>query len=84
MPLHKNNHLGYKSRKKDWILVKLMHRVDMDATLKLTQGQVYKAKGQRSRSNSQLCEKCLGFKSGTNNCLFKVKVTRSKVKYAIM
>ena len=50
----KNNDLGYKSRTNDWIVVKLMHRVDIDATLKVAQDQ-----GQRSRSNSQLCEKKL-------------------------
>ena len=32
----KINNLGYKSRANDWIVIKLMHRVDIDATLKVT------------------------------------------------
>ena len=46
MPLCKNNGFGYKSQTNDWIVVKLMHRVDIDATLKMTQGQGHKVKGQ--------------------------------------
>ena len=30
----------------DWIVVKLMHRFNIDATLKLTKGQGHKVKGQ--------------------------------------
>ena len=39
MLLCKNNGLSYKPRTNDWIVVKLMHRVDIDATLKVTKGQ---------------------------------------------
>ena len=46
MLLCKNYDLGYTSRINDWIEVKLMHRVDIDATLKVTKGQGHKVKGQ--------------------------------------
>ena len=42
----KNNDLVYKSWKNDWIIIKLMHRVDIDATLKVALGQGHKVKGQ--------------------------------------
>ena len=38
MPLCKNNGFGYKSQTNDWIVVKLMQRVEIDATLEVTQG----------------------------------------------
>ena len=45
-PLCKNDDLGYKSRTNDWIVGKLMHRVDIDATMKVTKGQGHKVKYQ--------------------------------------
>ena len=44
--LCKNNDLGFKSRTNDWIVVKLMHRVDIDTTLNVKKGQGHKVKGQ--------------------------------------
>ena len=38
--------MGYKSGTDDWIKIKLMYRVDIDATFKVTQGQGHKVKGQ--------------------------------------
>ncbi len=38
--------LSYKSWTIDWIMVKLMHMIKMDATLKVTKGQGHKVKGQ--------------------------------------
>ena len=46
MWLCKNNDLSYESQTNDRIMVKLMQRVDIDATLKVTQGQGHKVKGQ--------------------------------------
>ena len=44
MLLRKNNNLGYKSRTNDWIVVKLMYRVDMEATVKMTKFKVTRSK----------------------------------------
>ena len=48
------------------MVVKLMHRVDFDATLKVTKGQGHKVKGQ-----GQICRYVknndLGYKSQTND-----------------
>ena len=46
MPLCKNNGLGYKSQTDNWIVVKLIQSICILATLKLTNGQCHKVKGQ--------------------------------------
>ena len=38
------NVLGYNSRTDEWILMILTHMIDIDETLKLTQGQGHKVK----------------------------------------
>ena len=38
--------VGYKPRTDDWILIKLKHRIDINARLKLIKGQGDKTKGQ--------------------------------------
>ena len=43
--------LSYNSRTNDRIVVKLMHKADIDATVKLTQGQGHKVKCQRLSQN---------------------------------
>ena len=40
------NVLGYNSRTDEWILMILTYVIDIDETLKLTQGQGHKVKGQ--------------------------------------
>ena len=65
----KNNGLGYKSRTYDWIVVKLMYRVDIDATSEVTKGQGHKVNGQ-GQICSKMLKKCLGYKSLTNDCIF--------------
>ena len=46
MLLCKNNDLSYNSRTNEWIKVKLMHRVDIDAILMVIKSQGHKVKGQ--------------------------------------
>ena len=52
----------------DCIIVKHMHRVDIDATLKVTQVQGHKVNDQ-----GQICnyvKNCLGYKSETDDWVF--------------
>ena len=46
-----------------------MHRFNIDAALKSTKDQGYKVKGQGQICN-YLKKNCLGFKSGTDDCIF--------------
>ena len=46
MPLCKKYYLGYKPQANHWIFIKLIQRIDNNATLKVTQGQGHKVKGQ--------------------------------------
>ena len=45
-----------------------MHRVNIDATLNMTQVQGHKVKGQGQIRN--YVKNCLGYKSGTDDCIF--------------
>ena len=49
-------------------MAKLIHRVDIDATLKVTQVQGHKVRGQGQIRN--YVKNCLGFKSGTDDWVF--------------
>ena len=42
---------SHKSQTNDWILIKLIHRVDIHRTFKVTQGQGHKVKGQGQKYN---------------------------------
>ena len=48
---------AHKSWTDGQILMILTYIIDIDRTLKLTQGQAYRVKGQRSRSYWRLCKK---------------------------
>ena len=44
--IKQKNGIGCKSGQDSWILAKLIHRIDINVTLKVTQSQSHKVKGQ--------------------------------------
>ena len=66
LQLSEKNCLGYKSGTDDCILIKLILRIHIHATLKVTKGQGHKVKGQGQRSR-YVKNNDLGFKSRTND-----------------
>ena len=58
-----------------------MQRVDINATLKLTQGQGHKVKDQGCICS--YIRNCLGYKSGTDDCIF-IKIIHSIYIYAML